>query len=59
MTNLFLTLFNKSIPACFLILAVMLLRLLFKKAPKALFPVLWAFVGRALPCRFCRKAGSA
>lgn len=52
MTNLFLTLFNKSIPACFLILAVMLLRLLFKKAPKALFPVLWAFVGLRLALPF-------
>lgn len=52
MTNLFLMLFNKSIPACFLILAVMLLRLLFKKAPKALFPVLWAFVGLRLALPF-------
>ena len=52
MTNLILTLFNKSIPACFLILAVMLLRLLFKKAPKALFPVLWAFVGLRLALPF-------
>lgn len=52
MTNLFLTLFNKSIPACFLILAVMLLRLLLKKAPKALFPVLWAFVGLRLALPF-------
>ncbi len=52
MTNLFLTLFNKSIPACFLILAVMLVRLAFKKAPKALFPILWAFVGLRLALPF-------
>ena len=52
MTNLFLTLFNRSIPACFLILAVMLVRLSFKKAPKALFPILWAFVGLRLVLPF-------
>lgn len=52
MTNLFLTLFNKSIPACFLILAVMLVRLAFRKAPKALFPILWAFVGLRLALPF-------
>ena len=52
MTNLFLTLFNKSLLACFLILAVMLLRLAFRKAPKALFPILWAFVGLRLVLPF-------
>ena len=52
MTNLFLTLFNKSLSACLLILAVMLVRLAFRKAPKALFPVLWAFVGLRLALPF-------
>lgn len=52
MTNLFLTLFNKSLSACLLILAVMLVRLAFRKAPKALFPILWAFVGLRLALPF-------
>ncbi len=48
MTDLFLTLLNKSIAASFLVLVIFLLRLVFKKAPKALFPVLWAFVALRL-----------
>lgn len=45
MEAVFLKLFNMSIAASFMILAVVLLRALLKKAPKALRPVLWALVG--------------
>ena len=42
---------NMSITAGFLVLAVLLVRLLFKKkAPKALFPILWAMVAVRLVC---------
>lgn len=52
MEAVFLRLFNMSIAASFMILAVVLLRALFKKAPKALRPVLWALVGIRLICPF-------
>lgn len=52
MEAVFLKLFNMSIAASFMILAVVLLRALFKKAPKALRPVLWALVGIRLICPF-------
>lgn len=52
MEAVFLKLFNMSIAASFMIFAVILLRALFKKAPKALRPVLWALVGIRLICPF-------
>lgn len=52
MEAVFLKLFNMSIAASFMILAVVLLRTLLKKAPKALRPVLWALVGIRLICPF-------
>lgn len=52
MEAVFLKLFNMSIAASFMILAVVLLRALFKKAPKTLRPVLWALVGIRLICPF-------
>lgn len=52
MEAVFLKLFNMSIAASFMILAVVLLRALFKKAPKAMRPVLWALVGIRLICPF-------
>ena len=50
METLFLKLFNMSITAGWLILAVMLLRLLLHKAPKSMRCILWAMVGIRLLC---------
>lgn len=52
MEILFLKLLNMSITASWLVLAVVVLRLLLKKAPRALIVVLWAFVGIRLVCPF-------
>ncbi len=52
MTDLFISLFNMSITAGWLVLAVILLRFLLKKAPKWINAVLWAFVGFRLICPF-------
>lgn len=50
MGNLFLKLLNMSITAGWLILAVILLRLLFRKAPKWISCLLWALVALRLIC---------
>ena len=50
--NLFVRLFNMSISASYLVLAVLVARLLLKKAPKWVNCVLWAFVGVRLVCPF-------
>lgn len=52
MDKLLFKLINMSIPAGLLIIAVILLRLLFKKAPKSLRCVMWALVGIRLICPF-------
>lgn len=52
MTDLFIKLLNMSISASWLVLAVLILRLLLKKAPKWLNPVLWGIVGLRLLCLF-------
>ena len=52
MTDLFIKLLNMSISASWLVLAVLVLRLLLKKAPKWLNPVLWGIVGLRLLCPF-------
>ncbi|MBR5232843.1 MAG: hypothetical protein IKW03_01405 [Clostridia bacterium] len=52
MTDLFISLFNMSITASWLVLAVIALRFLLKKAPKWINAVLWAFVGFRLICPF-------
>lgn len=52
MEALFLKLFNMSITASWLVLAVVILRLLIKKAPKAITVFLWALVGIRLVCPF-------
>ena len=52
MENAFLKLLNMSITASWLVLAVILLRLLLKKAPKAIMVVMWALVGIRLICPF-------
>ena len=45
MTELFMKLLNMSINAGWLVLTVLLVHIIFRKAPKWLFPVLWSFVG--------------
>lgn len=45
-------LFNMSLTAVWLILAVIILRLLLKKSPKYINLILWAFVGFRLVCPF-------
>ena len=50
MNDVFLKLFNMSMTAVLIILAVILLRLLFKKAPKWISCLLWALVAVRLLC---------
>lgn len=52
MEAVFLKLLNMSIAASFMIAAVVVLRVVFKKSPKALRCVLWALVGIRLICPF-------
>lgn len=52
MDTVFIKLLNMSILAGWLVLAVILLRLLLKKAPKWIMGVLWAFVAIRLICPF-------
>lgn len=52
MNEIFLKLLNMSITASWLVLAVILLRFVLKRAPKWLNTVLWAFVGFRLICPF-------
>lgn len=55
MDRLFLELFNMSISASWVILAVLLLRLVLKGAPKAIRVLLWGAVGFRLVCPFSLK----
>ena len=50
MNGFLINLFNMSITASWLILAVILLRVLLKKAPKAIRCLMWALVGFRLVC---------
>ena len=52
MSALFLNVLNMSISASWLVLAVLLLRPLFKKAPKWVSVLLWGFVAIRLICPF-------
>ncbi len=52
METVFLKLFNMSMAAGWLIIAVIVLRLVFKKAPKWLSCILWAMVAVRLVCPF-------
>ena len=52
MENVFLKLLNMSISACWLVLAVVVIRLLLKNAPKFIRCILWAIVGLKLICPF-------
>ncbi|MBO5196579.1 MAG: hypothetical protein J6C03_05735 [Clostridia bacterium] len=52
MTDIFLTVFNLSITASWMVIAVLLCRVIFKKAPKNLFCILWLLVGLRLAIPF-------
>ena len=52
MNDAFLKLLNMSITASYLALAVIVLRLFLKKAPKAITVSMWALVGIRLICPF-------
>ena len=52
MANFFIDLFNMSITASYLVLAVVIARALLKKAPKWITCLLWAMVGFRLICPF-------
>lgn len=52
MSEIFLTVVNMSIAAGWIVLAVLLLRLILKKAPKWINVVLWGIVGIRLICPF-------
>lgn len=52
MENIFLTILNMSITASFLVLAIVLLRLLLKKAPRFIMCLLWILVAVRLMCPF-------
>ena len=58
MGAIFIKILNMSITAGWIVLAVLLVRLLFKKkAPKALFPILWAMVAVRLVCPVTFETG--
>lgn len=52
MDDVFLKLVNLSISASWLILAVLVLRVVLKKAPKWVMPLLWGVVALRLVCLF-------
>lgn len=52
MESVFLEFFNMSITASWLVLAVVLFRFIFKKAPKSLRVVMWGLVAFRLVCPF-------
>lgn len=56
MEAVFLKNFNMSLTACWLILAVIVLRLLLNKAPKRIRVIMWGLVGIRLICPFSIKS---
>jgi len=52
MEQVFLTILNMSITSCYVMAAVMLCRLLLRKAPKKYTCILWSIVGFRLICPF-------
>ncbi len=50
LSDLFITFFNRSVSAGWMILAVLCLRLLFRRAPRGLLCLLWALVAVRLVC---------
>lgn len=56
MSEIFLKIINMSISASYIVLAVLILRLLLKKAPKWINVVLWGIVAVRLVCPLLLKA---
>ena len=56
MNELFLKILNMSISASWLILAVVIFRLILKKAPKFIYVILWGIVAVKLICPFSIKS---
>ncbi|MBQ9993909.1 MAG: hypothetical protein IJP17_04285, partial [Clostridia bacterium] len=56
METIFIELLNMSISSCWLILAVILLRLLLRRAPRNILCILWAFVGVRLLLPFAPES---
>ncbi len=52
MSEIFLKLFNLSISASYLVLAIVFLRFILKKAPKTLICIMWGLVALRLICPF-------
>ena len=52
MEGLFISILNMSVTFLMIIAVVIIIRLLFRRAPKAFFCALWAFVGFRLICPF-------
>lgn len=52
MEGIFAEILNMSMISCIVIVAVMMIRRIFRRAPKAFFCILWAFVGFRLICPF-------
>ncbi len=52
MEALFLKIVNMSITACWVVLAVIMLRFLLKRAPRQISVIMWALVGVRLVCPF-------
>ena len=52
MEEIFAEILNMSMISCIVIVAVMIIRQIFRRAPKAFFCILWAFVGFRLVCPF-------
>ena len=52
MTDVFLGFLNRSLVAAVLILAVLIIRLVFKQAPKWLLCALWALAAVRMACPF-------
>lgn len=59
MTDIFIKLLNMSIVAGWLVVAVLLLRLLLRKAPRWIFCVLWAFVAIRLLIPFSVQSNTS
>ena len=52
MSEIFLKIINMSISASYIVLAILLLRLILKKAPKWIMVLLWGIVAVRLICPF-------
>ncbi|MBE5956324.1 MAG: hypothetical protein E7253_07720 [Lachnospiraceae bacterium] len=57
MEAVFLKIVNMSITATYMVMAVLFFRLIFKKAPKWIFCLLWSFVAVRLVCPFSFESG--